>query len=67
MSTQVGSSNNLPGGVNPVDSNYHIWGFAWLSGKALFWYNSYSPVTSSTTDVPNDTNYLTLSYSLIQV
>ena len=62
MATQVGSSYNNPGGVNPVDSNYHIWGIAWLSGEALFWYNSYSPVTSSTTDVPTDTNYLTLSY-----
>jgi len=62
MATQVGSSYNNPGGVNPVDSNYHIWGIAWLSGEALFWYNGYSPVTSSTTDVPTDTNYLTLSY-----
>jgi len=62
MATQVGSSYNNPGGVNPVDSNYHIWGIAWLSGEALFWYNSYSPVTSSTTDVPTDTKYLTLSY-----
>ena len=67
MMTQVGSSYNIPGGVNPADSNYHIWGFAWLSGEALFWYDGYSPVTSSTTDVPTDTNYLTLSYYAVGI
>jgi len=62
MATQIGTSYTLPGGVNPVDSNYHIWGIEWLSGEAGWWYNSYSPITTTTSDVPTDTNYLTLSY-----
>jgi len=62
MATQIGTSYTLPGGVNPVDSNYHIWGIEWLSGEAGWWYNGYSPITTTTSDVPTDTNYLTLSY-----
>jgi hypothetical protein len=62
MSTQTGTSVTRPGGVNPVDSNYHIWGIEWLSGTAGWWYNGYSPITTATSNVASDTNYLTLSY-----
>ncbi len=60
-SVQTGTSYTLPTGVNPVDGNFHIWGLEWLSGEAGFWYNGYSS-TTTTTDVPTDTTYLTLSY-----
>jgi len=62
MATQTGTSFTNPSGVNPVDGNYHIWGIEWLSGEAGWWYNGYSPITTTTSNVPTDTNYLTLSY-----
>ncbi|MEM3845292.1 MAG: hypothetical protein QXU98_06285 [Candidatus Parvarchaeota archaeon] len=62
FSVQTGSSYVLPIGVNPVDGNYHIWGLEWLSGEAGAWYNGYSPVTTTTSDVPTNVNYVTLSY-----
>jgi len=60
--TEVGLNANYPYTVSPIDSNYHLWGFAWLSNEVLFWYNSYSIIATSTSYIPNDTNYLTLSY-----
>ncbi|MEM4066279.1 MAG: hypothetical protein QXV17_05395 [Candidatus Micrarchaeaceae archaeon] len=62
VSVQTGTSYVNPTGVNPVDNNYHIWGLEWLSGEAGAWYNGYSPVTTTTSDVPTDVNYITLSY-----
>ncbi|MCL5675389.1 MAG: hypothetical protein M1611_02130, partial [Candidatus Marsarchaeota archaeon] len=61
-SVQTGTSYVNPTDVNPVDGNYHLWGIEWLSGTAGFWYNGYSPITTTTSDVPTDTTYLTLSY-----
>ena len=60
-SVQTGTSYVNPTSVNPVDGNYHLWGIEWLSGEAGFWYNGYSP-TTTTSDVPTDTTYVTLSY-----
>lgn len=62
-SVQKGTSYVNPIGVTPVDNNYHIWGLGWLSGVAAeFWYNGYPTPTTTTSDVPADTTYLTLSY-----
>jgi len=63
--TQANGNNNFVYDVSPIDSNYHLWGFAWLSNEVPFWYNSYSIIATSTSYIPNDTNYLTLSYYVI--
>ncbi len=61
-SVQTGTAYVNLDGVNPVDSNYHIWGLEWLSGEAGYWYNGYPAPATTTSDVPTDTTYLTLSY-----
>ena len=61
-SIQTGTSYVQMNGVTPVDGSYHIWGLEWLSGEAGSWYNGYPTPTTTTSDVPTDTTYLTLSY-----
>ncbi len=48
--------------INPVDSNYHLWGIQWLSSSISLWYENISSLITTTTIVPTDTNYLTISY-----